>query len=77
MSREAVSSMFSHRLYLDKDGELSFSSQAFANGYRFGEVFDRFGLQPDLKHFDDSLEPKAIVENYERLHVPMAKSAST
>ena len=75
MPREAVSNMCGYRLHLGQDGKLWLLSQAFANGYRFGEVFHRFGLQPDLKHFDDSPEPRAIVENYERLHV--MKSLST
>ena len=39
----------------------------FANGYLFGEILFKLGLQTDFKDFKDQDNPKAMLANFSRL----------
>jgi hypothetical protein len=39
----------------------------FSNGYLFGEILFKLGLQTDFKDFKDQDNPKAMLANFSRL----------
>ena len=45
----------------------------FASGYAFGELLNKFNLQNDFKHFEDSDNPDAMINNFTRLQLTFSK----
>ena len=45
----------------------------FASGYAFGELLSKFNLQNDFKHFEDSDNPDAMINNFTRLQLTFSK----
>ncbi|GLC51118.1 hypothetical protein PLESTB_000467700 [Pleodorina starrii] len=39
----------------------------FASGYLFGQLLNKYNLQPDVEHFDSKRMPDSIINNYTRL----------
>ncbi|EFJ52136.1 hypothetical protein VOLCADRAFT_103155 [Volvox carteri f. nagariensis] len=45
----------------------------FASGYLFGQLLNKYNLQPDLDHFDPKRMPDSMINNYTRLQPTFKK----
>lgn len=49
--------------------QLFMHAQDFASGYLFGQLLNKYNLQPDVEHFDTKRMPDSMINNYTRLQV--------